>query len=246
MIESQDSLNIKEEKISNTANGLFNCALKLANGSSVTIPMKEDGYINATMLCKAHGKKLLGHYNENKQTKAYLEELSINIGIPILELFVTTVGGNHSGTWVHRKVAIHLAQWLSPNFAVQVSNWVDELLITGNVELGNEKSSKELDNKFQERIIELTEEKEILKQVLENKDQDIKTLQTDLLQEQKDVISTKKSLMKTQTKFSQRHKFTDASSVYILQDPDCKYSKLKIGLTYQSKTHERQNDDPEY
>ena len=37
--------------------------------------------------------------------------------------------------------------------------------------------------------------------------------------------------MKTQTKFSQRHKFTDASCVYILQDPDCKYSKLKIGLT---------------
>jgi len=230
--ESQDfCLNTKEEKLVKASDGLFNCALKLANGSSITIPMREDGYINATMLCKAHGKKLLGHYNENKQTKKYLEELSINIGIPILELFVTTVGGNHNGTWVHRKVAIHLAQWLSPNFAVQVSNWVDELLITGKVELGNEKSSEELDNKFQERILELTQEKEILKQVLENKDQDIKTLQTDLLQEQKDVISTKKSLMKTQTKFSQRHKFTDSSCVYILQDPDCKYSKLKIGLT---------------
>ena len=56
-------------------------------------------------------------------------------------------------------------------------------------------------------------------------------MQTDLLQEQKDVISTKKSLMKTQTKFSQRHKFRDASCVYILQDPDCKYNKFKIGLT---------------
>jgi prophage antirepressor-like protein len=230
--QSQDScLNTKEEKLVKASDGLFNCALKLANGSSITIPMREDGYINATMLCKAHGKKLLADYNRNKQTKKYLDELSIIMGIPILELFVTTVGGNHNGTWVHRKVAIHLAQWLSPNFAVQVSNWVDELLITGKVELGNEKSSEELDNKFQERIIELTQEKEILKQVLENKDQDIKTLQTDLLQEQKDVISAKKSLMKTQTKFSQRHKFTDASCVYILQDPDCKYNKLKIGLT---------------
>ena len=227
----QDSLNTKEQKIANTSNGLFNCALNLANGSSVTIPMREDGYINATMLCKAHGKKLLGHYNENKKTKEYLEELSINIGIPILELFVTTVGGNHNGTWVHRKVAIHLAQWLSPNFAVQVSNWVDELLITGKVELGKEKSSEELDNKFQERIDQLTQEKEILKEVLENKEKDIKTLQTDLLQEQKDVISTKKSLMKTQTKFSQRHKFKESSCVYILQDPDCKYNKFKIGLT---------------
>jgi prophage antirepressor-like protein len=229
----QDSLNTKEEKskLTKTTNGLFNCALKLANGSSITIPMREDGMINATMLCKAHGKKLLSNYNRNKETKEYLEALSINMRIPILELFVTTVGGNHNGTWVHRKVAIHLAQWLSPSFAVQVSNWVDELLITGKVELGKEKSSEELDNKFQERIIELTQEKEILKEVLENKDQDIKTLKTDLLQEQKDVISTKKSLMKTQTKFSQRHKFTDASCVYILQDPDCKYNKLKIGLT---------------
>ena len=107
--------------------------------------------INATMLCKAHGKKLLGHYNENKQTKEYLSELSLNIGIPIIELFVTTAG-KYGGTWVHRKVFIHLAQWLSPSFAVQVSNWVDELFITGKVELGKEKSSEELDNKLQEQI----------------------------------------------------------------------------------------------
>jgi hypothetical protein len=116
------------------------------------IPMREDGMINATMLCKAHGKKLLGHYNENKQTKAYLHALSINIGIPILELFVTTVGGNHNGTWVHRKVAIHLAQWLSPSFAVQVSNWLDELFITGSVTLGQEKSQKELETTLQQKI----------------------------------------------------------------------------------------------
>ena len=228
----QDSLNTKEEKskLANTANGLFNCALKLANGSSVTIPMREDGMINATMLCKAHGKKLLANYNQNKQTKEYLQALSLNIGIPIIELFVTTAG-KYGGTWVHRKVAIHLAQWLSPSFAVQVSNWVDELLITGKVELGQEKSSEELNNKFQERIIQLTEEKNVLKNVIENKEKDIKTLQTDLLQEQKDVISTKKSLMKTQFKFSHRYKFRVASCVYILQDPDCKYNKFKIGLT---------------
>jgi hypothetical protein len=187
--------------------------------------------INATMLCKAHGKKLLSDYNRNKQTKEYLEELSINMRIPILELFVTTVGGNHSGTWVHRKIAIHLAQWLSPSFAVQVSNWLDELLTTGSVQLGNEKSSEELENKFKERIDQLTQEKDLLEQVVETKEKDIKTLQTDLLQEQKDVISTKKSLMKTQFKFSHRHKFREASCVYILQDPDCKYNKFKIGLT---------------
>ena len=233
--EKDSSLNKEEKsKLIKISDELFNCALKLADGSSITIPMREDGMINATMLCKAHGKKLLTNYTRNKETKEYLDELSSDMRISITQLIQICKGNSskfQQGTWVHRKVAIHLAQWLSPSFAVQVSNWVDELLITSKVELGNEKSSEELDNKFQERIIELTQEKEILKQVLENKDQDIKTLQTDLLQEQKDVISTKKSLMKTQTKFSQRHKFTDASCVYILQDPDCKYSKLKIGLT---------------
>jgi len=230
--QSQDSPNIKQKtQLIKESEGLFNCALKLPNGSSITIPMREDGMINATMLCKAHGKKLLSDYNRNKQTKEYLEELSINMRIPILELFVTTVGGNHSGTWVHRKIAIHLAQWLSPSFAVQVSNWLDELLTTGSVQLGNEKSSEELENKFKERIDQLTQEKDLLEQVVETKEKDIKTLQTDLLQEQKDVISTKKSLMKTQFKFSHRHKFREASCVYILQDPDCKYNKFKIGLT---------------
>ena len=146
-------------KLVKASDGLFICSLKLPDGSSITIPMREDGMINATMLCKAHGKKLLADYNRNKQTKDYLEALSLNMGIPIIELFVTTVG-KYGGTWVHRKVGIHLAQWLSPSFAIQVSNWLDELFITGKVELGQEKSNKELENKFQEQIKLLTQEKE--------------------------------------------------------------------------------------
>jgi hypothetical protein len=39
------------------------------------------------------------------------------------------------GTWVHRRVAIDLARWWSPRFAVRVNGWVDELLVTGKVEL---------------------------------------------------------------------------------------------------------------
>ena len=188
---------IKDEKskLTKISDGLFNCSLKLPNGSSITILMREDGYINATMLCKAHGKKLLGHYNENKQTKAYLQELSINIGIPILELFVTNVGGNHSGTWVHRKVAIHLAQWLSPSFAVQVSNWLDELLITGKVEIRNEKSNKELEYKLEDQLKLLTEEKEEVintaKKQLEESQEEVKKLRKKYVKQPKEVLEQK-------------------------------------------------------
>ena len=88
-----------------------------------------DGYINATAMCRAAGK-LFGHYWANKQTKAFLEELQADIGIPISELVQRVKGGHPElqGTWVHPYVAINLAQWCSPKFAVRVSKWVAEWL----------------------------------------------------------------------------------------------------------------------
>jgi hypothetical protein len=225
--QSQDSLNTKEEKLTN---GLFNCSLKLLDNSCMTIPMREDGYVNVTLLCKAGGKDIK-EWKKNKSSVDILNAYFSLGGILPSQLLNSTRVGKTQHTFAHPDIAIQIAQWADPYFALQVSRWTRELLVYGKVELGKEKSSEELDNKFQERIIELTQEKEILKQVVENKEKDIKILQTDLLQEQKDVISTKKSLMKTQTKFSQRHKFRESSCVYILQDPDCKYNKFKIGLT---------------
>jgi hypothetical protein len=86
-----------------------------------------DGYINATALCKAANKKW-DHYNTNQQTKDFLDELSSTTGIPVIELVQSKQGpmANGGGTWVHPQASIHLAQWASPKFAVQVSNWVVE------------------------------------------------------------------------------------------------------------------------
>ena len=85
----------------------------------------KDGYINATAMCQA-AEKQFGHYRENKVTKAFLDELSSAIGIPITELVQSVIGGDplYQGTWVHPQVAIHLAQWCSAAFAVQGSKWV--------------------------------------------------------------------------------------------------------------------------
>ena len=86
----------------------------------------KDGYINATALCDACGK-LLGNYLRNTQTKEFLKELerSMRIRIDLLIQKITTGPNNLRGTWVHPDVAIHLAQWLSPKFAVQVSNGLE-------------------------------------------------------------------------------------------------------------------------
>ena len=74
-------------KLVKASDGLFNCSLKIPDGSFISIPMREDGMINATMLCKA-GKKLLANYNQNKQTKEYLDALSSDIGIKNMILFL--------------------------------------------------------------------------------------------------------------------------------------------------------------
>lgn len=100
------------------------------NVNDITIGLRAaDGYINATAMCTASGK-LLAHYLENQTTKAFLEALCENIGIPIFEL-VQVKRGRNGGTWVHPQVAINLGQWCSPLFAVLVSKWVYEWMREG-------------------------------------------------------------------------------------------------------------------
>ena len=119
------------------------------------VPIRADGMINATALCKAGGKKL-NDYTRLKTTQEYLKALENNTGIPVLDLIISDIGGNHEGTWIHRKVGYHIAQWISPDFAVKVSNILDELFITGKVELGNEKTNEELENLYKDQIKTLT------------------------------------------------------------------------------------------
>ena len=97
-----------------------------------------DGYVNATAMCKAAGKRL-EHYLENESTNAFLAELCSETGIPTLEIIQVIKGGipERRGTWVHPQVAIHLGQWLSPRFAVQVSKWVFDWMSGGGPKASN-------------------------------------------------------------------------------------------------------------
>lgn len=95
-----------------------------------------DGYINATAMCKASGKRL-NDYLRLSATKEFLRELSSVTGIPATGnggLVIVIQGGTPElqGTWVHPQVAVNLGQWCSPKFAVAVSQWVHEW-ISGNI-----------------------------------------------------------------------------------------------------------------
>ncbi len=90
-----------------------------------------DSYINLTKLCAAGGKKL-AHWNESKSTKAYLVELSSDIGIPISStdgskaLIVYTNARGEQSTWGHPEVAVDVAKWVSIPFRIQVNRWFVE------------------------------------------------------------------------------------------------------------------------
>lgn len=84
-----------------------------------------DGYIDATSMCKAAGKEW-SNYRQNATTKAFLVALEGSLGIPRDQIVQSVATGPNEarGTWIHPQVAIHLAQWLSAEFAVRVSEWV--------------------------------------------------------------------------------------------------------------------------
>lgn len=91
--------------------------------NSVNIRQRSsDGYLSATDMCKANGKK----YNDWVRlecTNEFLKELSCEAGYPVSEILKVIKGGNpkFQGTWIHPLAAVNLAQWLSPKFAVFVS-----------------------------------------------------------------------------------------------------------------------------
>jgi hypothetical protein len=88
-----------------------------------------DGFADATAMCRANGKDLFD-YQRLDRTAAYTQALSDSLGIPADQLVVTTTTGpNHlRGTWIHPRLAVDLARWLNPAFAVWMDGWFLEQL----------------------------------------------------------------------------------------------------------------------
>jgi KilA-N domain len=88
------------------------------------IKQRDDGRYDATGMCKANNKEWYG-YIRSKQNKEYLDELKMSPQIcGELIITVTTGPNKNRGTWIHPYAEIHLAQWISAKFAVQVTDWV--------------------------------------------------------------------------------------------------------------------------
>ena len=106
------------------------------NGNTFPILIREDGMVNATMLCKAMGK-VFYEYERSKQAREFIEALKSETEFFRDELIVTKKGGDPKlqGSWVNRLLAIDVCRWGCPRFAVQITKFIDELMIIGKIEL---------------------------------------------------------------------------------------------------------------
>lgn len=115
---------------------------RLWNGHAIQ-RRQVDGFVNATAMCRASGKRW-GNYFANERTREYICALAASLGaqIPcraavtgnpvtgIHGLIHVIRGGNPElqGTWIHPRLAVDLARWISPAFAVWMDGWFLEAL----------------------------------------------------------------------------------------------------------------------
>jgi hypothetical protein len=85
----------------------------------------DDGWLNATQTAKNFGKDVRG-YTRSEQYKGYVNAVAKHLNCDVQNLHIAKKGGNLSeveqGTFLHPKLAIDFARWISPDFAV----WCDE------------------------------------------------------------------------------------------------------------------------
>ncbi|WP_287601209.1 KilA-N domain-containing protein [Thiothrix sp.] len=102
----------KSELITNTVHGV-----------KITV-RSQDGYCNATSMCKA-AKKNWHDFSRLTETQKYIAVVEAETGIPASELIQSLKGGNkQQGTWIHPDIALNLAQWLDAKTAYAVTKIV--------------------------------------------------------------------------------------------------------------------------
>lgn len=113
-----------------TSTGL---AVRVWNGTEIA-RRSDDGYVNATAMCQANGKRF-HDYVRLERTQDYIAALAAVTGNPATEseaapLVDVRQGGapQEQGTWIHPRLAVDLARWISPQFAVWMDGWFLESL----------------------------------------------------------------------------------------------------------------------
>lgn len=95
------------------------------------------GWINATEIARREGRRL-DHWLKTEETKAYVTTLERHLNTPAKGDLIRTRRGRDGGTWLHPKLAVAFARWISPDFGVWCDLQIDALIRQGMAVQGHE------------------------------------------------------------------------------------------------------------
>lgn len=106
------------------------------NGTNITFELANgDVMVNLTDVAKAFPSKNLSQIINSKEIKEYVDRLAAIRNYIASDLLKVE---NGIGTWAHQKIALRVAQKLSPDFAIWVDTRLEELITTGVTTVNND------------------------------------------------------------------------------------------------------------
>ncbi|WP_085696288.1 KilA-N domain-containing protein [Pseudomonas sp. B26(2017)] len=93
----------------------------------VVVRFNADGWISATEIAKRERKRL-DKWLATRETQDYIQALGRHLNTTKKGDLIRTVRGRNGGTWLHPKLAVAFARWLSADFAVWADLRIDDLV----------------------------------------------------------------------------------------------------------------------
>ncbi|VVP89999.1 hypothetical protein PS918_03140 [Pseudomonas fluorescens] len=91
------------------------------------VQLSADGWLNATAISKRFGKRP-SHWLDLPTTAEYLEALAKRLSVGKSDTLIRRKMGRNGGVWLHPKLAVAFARWLSADFSVWCDLQIDALL----------------------------------------------------------------------------------------------------------------------
>ena len=88
------------------------------------------GWFNATAAADKFGKRVQ-HWLDNKETQEYIEKLNSRLSGDLntdATGIISTKKGRNGGTWLHPKLAVAFARWLSVDFSIWCDEQIDKII----------------------------------------------------------------------------------------------------------------------
>lgn len=97
-------------------------------GSDIDFDLSvEEFLINGTKMANIFNKRTNDFLNLD-QTKSFIEALSRSGNLRYEQIVRVAQGGRNQGTWMHRKLALKFASWLSADFELWVYDVIEKIM----------------------------------------------------------------------------------------------------------------------